>query len=301
MNLSPDVLPRPESVDAPGLAFVPSDRPDADVHRADAEIPEAKDPLLNMADDRKVAERSGRVEVPIAELRLLASHSGAGEHGSAQHTSRLRLGLLIAGLVAVAALLGWQRRGDEVKQMASSSLASLWPAALVNPSRVAPDGSQAIVPSQVNAAGASEQALAQAAPAESAGELQQQLQSITHELAAMKQNLEQLAAQQTQLAAKQEQMARDIAALGAAKQDDKPNTTSARPQRSATLPPPPRKKPPALLPPPGPRPLSPEQASAPLPQQDVAVRPPPPPQDIMVRPPPPQDVVVRPPMPLRQD
>ena len=302
MNLLQDVLRNNQSAGSSGLAFVPSDRI-ADGHRVDAKVPEAKHPSLDTADVRTGVDGASRVEVPIEELRLLASHSGGRGRLSAQHMSRLRVGLLVAGLIAVAALLGWQHRGDEVKQMASSSLATLWPASLVNPSRVAIAESKAVAASQGDAAstGVAERAPAQAAPLDrtaAAGELQQQLQSIAHELSVMKQNLEQLAAKQEQLAAKQEQMARDIAALGAAKQDDKLNTASTRPQRSVTLPP--RKKPPELPPPPGPRPLTPAQASSGPPQPDVTVRQPPQ-QDMIARPPPQQDVVVRPPMPLRQE
>ena len=301
MNLLQDVIRNNRSKDASGLAFIPSDRTVADLHRVDTKVPEARHPSLDTADVRTGTEGVGRVEVPVEELRLLASQRGAGGHLSAQHTSRLRVGLLIAGLIAVAALLGWQHRGDEVKQMASSSFASLWPASLVNPSRVAIAESQAISASRLDTASAGVAERAPASPdrpAGTAGELQQQLQSIAHELGVMKQNLEQLAAKQEQLAAKQEQMARDIAALGAAKQDDKLNAASARPQRSVTLPP--RKKPSDLPPPPGPRPSTPAQASSGPSPQDVIVRPPPP-QDVVARPPPQQDVVVRPPMPLRQE
>jgi hypothetical protein len=286
---------------------VPSDRPGADVHRVDAEVPEVTPRSSNAADNRKGSHDAAPVEVPVEELRLLASHCGASGHLSAQHTSRLRVGLLVAGLIAVAALLGWQHHGDEVKQMASSSLASVWPASFVNPSRVAVAESDPPGASRVDAAsaGLSERASAQAAPPDratgTADELQHQLQSIAHELSVIKQNFEQLAAKQEQLAAKQEQMVRDIAALKSVKQDDKLNTASARPQPSATLPP--RKKPSDLPPPPGPRPLTPAQASSgPQQQKQNAIAQPSPQQDVVARPSPQQqDVVVRPPMPLRQE
>jgi hypothetical protein len=304
MNLLQDVLRNNQSADAPGSAFVPTNRPVAEVHRTDAGVPETRHPSLDRADYRRGTEAAGRVEVPVEELRLLASHCGAGRRLSSQHTWRLRVGLLVAGLVAVAALLGWQHRGDEVKQMASSSMASLWPASPIDSSRVAIVEGEATSASPVDAAKAvaSEQAPAPTAPPDRAtgpaGELQQQMQSIARELGIMKQNLEQLAAKQEQLAAKQEQMARDIAALRTVKQDDKLTTASGHPQRSVALPP--RKKPLDLPPPLGPRPLTPAPASARPQQQDVIVRPPPQ-QDVVTRPPQQQDVVIRPPMPLRQD
>jgi hypothetical protein len=301
MNFSPAVFQKNQSVDASGVAFVPGDPPRAEAHRSDVRDPGAGRPTLDTTEDRRRAERP--VVVPIEELRLLASHSGAGGHSSTKRTARVRVALLIAGVVAVAALLGWQHRGDEVKQIASSSLASLVSPSLVNPSGVATVEKETVAASRVDAPSAvgSEQGSAQTAASDrTAGtvdELQQQLQSIADNLSVMKQNLEQLAAKQQELAAKQQQMSRDIAVLGTVKQDDKVNT-AARPPRSVA--PPPQKRTQALPPPPAaPRPLSPGQASEPR-QQDVVARPPQQ-QDVTGRSPQRQDVVVRPPMPLRQE
>jgi hypothetical protein len=222
------------------------------------------------------------VDIPIEELRRLASQANHGAlQSSAKRASRLRVGLLIAGLVAVAALLGWQHRRDEVNQMVglwSSSLVSLWPASLMNPSRVPIVETQTISAPQADAPSAdgSEQGAARTAGADraarTAGDLQQQLQSIAHDLSVMKQNLELLAAKQAQLTAKQEQMAQDIASFAAVKSNDTLTTASTPPPRSVTVSP--RKKP-QLLPPPPPdtRPLYPEQASPALQRQDVVVSP----------------------------
>ena len=229
MKLSQAVPQDNQSADADGLAFVPSDRPTAEVRRFDAD-PAARRPALD------------RVDIPIEELRLLASRSSTGGHLSAKRTSRLRIGLLITGLVAVAAFLGWQHRGDEVKQTVSS-LASVLAAPTTNPSRFSIVERETVSESQLNArrTDASEHNIpAQMAPparmAETVAELQQQLEAVKHSLSVMTQTLEQLAAKQEQLAAKQEQMSRDIASLRAAKQDDKLNTAPVRPLRSIAAP-----------------------------------------------------------------
>jgi len=308
INLSQDGLRADQgaqagSAQAGDLAFVPSGRTTADAHRGDGRLSDDGRPTLNRTDNRKRAENAGRVDVPLEELRLLASHAHAGERWSAQRTSRLRVGLLIAGLVAVAALLGWQHRGDEVKEVASSSMASIWPAAPKSPSRVATAESETVSASRAEAAsaGASEPAPAQTTPPDQvagvAVELQQQIQSIAYDLSVMKQNLEQLATKSEQLASKQEQTAREIASLRAVKPDNKATAGVVRPRSVESAP---RTKPPGL-PSPAPRALPPEQISAQTSSPTQPVVRPPPQQDAVVRPPSQQDVVVRPPMPLRQE
>ena len=221
------------------------------------------------------------VDIPIEELRQLASYSGHGARQSTKRTSRLRLGLLIAGLVAVAALLGWQHRIDEVNQMVglwSSSLVSLWPASLMDPSRVPIVETQTISAPQADAPSpdGSEQGAGRTAGADraarTAGDIEHQLQSIAHDLIVLKEDLEQLAAKQAQLAVKQEHMVRDIAALSAIKPDDKLTTASTPPARGVIAAP--RKKPSLLPPPPSEaRPLYPEQTPSALPRPDVGGRP----------------------------
>ena len=248
------------------------------MRRFDTGDPAARRPAFDTGEYRNKLEGADRVDIPMEELRLLASRSSTGGHLSAKRTSRLRIGLLITGLIAVAAFLGWQHRGDEVKQTVSS-LASVLSAPATNPSRFSIVERETISESQLNArrTDASEHNIpAQMAPparvAETVAELQQQLEAIEHNLSIMKQNLEQLAAKQEQLAAKQEQVSQDIASLRAAKQDDKLNTASARPLRSVAAP---SRKTTAGLPPPPPmpRPPSSEQTSS-EPKQDVVVRPP---------------------------
>lgn len=207
------------------------------------------------------------VDIPIEELRRLASQANHGAlQSSAKRASRLRVGLLIAGLVAVAALLGWQHRRDEVNQLVglwTSSLASLWPASLTNRPRLSVVEIPGIAAPQAGAEGAEKGTEQTARPervASAPGDLQQQLQSIAHDLIVLRQNLEQLAAKQAQLTAKQDQIARDVVSLGVVKSDDKLTTASTPPMRSVTVLP--RKKPLLLPPPPSDvRPLYPEQTS----------------------------------------
>ena len=277
MKLSQAVAQENQSADAGGLAFVPSDPSTAEVRRFDAGNPAARRPAFDTGEYRNKLEGAERVDIPMEELRLLASRSSTGGHLSARRTSRLRIGLLITGLVAVAAFLGWQHRGDEVKQTVSS-LPSALSAPATNPSRFSIVERDTITESQLNArrTDASEHNIsAQMAPparvAETVAELQQQLQAIEHNLSLMKQSLEQLAAKQEQLAAKQEQVSQDIASLRAAKQDAKLNTASTRPLRSVAAPS--RKTTAGLPPSPMPRPPSSEQTSS-EPKQDVVVRPP---------------------------
>lgn len=212
------------------------------------------------------------VDIPIEELRRLASQANHGaRQSSAKRTSRLRVSLLIVGLVAVAALLGWQHRRDEVTELVgvwTSSLASLWPASLTNRPRLSVVEIPAIAAPQADTPSAegAEKGAAQTAPpdraASAGGDLQQQLQSIARELSVLRQNLEQLAAKQAQLAAKQEQMTQDIASFRTVKSDDKLTTASTPP--SSGVPVPPRKKPVLLPPPPlDARPLYPEATSQP--------------------------------------
>jgi len=210
------------------------------------------------------------VDIPIEELRRLASQANHGaRQSSAKRASRLRVSLLMVGLVAVAALLGWQHRRDEVNQLVggwTSSLVSLWPASLTNRPRLSLVEIPPIAAPQADTPSAEsvEKGAAQTARPERAasGDLQQQLQSIAHDLIVLRQNLEQLAAKQAQLAAKQEQITQDITSFRTVKSDDK-LTTASTPLPSG-VPVPPRKKPVLLPPPPlDARPLYPEATSQP--------------------------------------
>jgi hypothetical protein len=130
----------------------------------------------------------------------------------------------IAVLIGVGATLAWQSHGDEAKQIVRTWVPSLgW--------LLPPDGP---VSSQNAALPQSPPVTQSTTPASgiTAGELVQQLEPITRDLAVVRRSLE-------QLAAKQEQMAQNIATLQAAEQDIRQKMSSPPPSRPA----PPRKPP----------------------------------------------------------
>jgi hypothetical protein len=165
----------------------------------------------------------------------------------------------IAVLIGVGATLAWQSRGDDAKQIVRTwvpSLAWLLPVSSTTSPSDGPVSTQ-------NAALSQSAPLTQsAAPASvvAVGELVQQIEPITRDLAIVRRSLE-------QIAAKQEQMAQNIATLQAAEQDIRQKLSSPPPSRPAS----PRKPP--------------EAATQPSAVQSSSVPPPPPP--------------ARPPLPLR--
>jgi len=130
----------------------------------------------------------------------------------------------IAVLIGVGATLAWQSHREDAKQIVRTWVPSLsW--------LLPPDGP---VSSQ-NAALPQSAPVTQSAALASgvtAGELAQQLEPITRDLAVVRRSLE-------QLATKQEQMAQNIATLQAAEQDIRQKMSSPPPSRPA----PPRKPP----------------------------------------------------------
>ena len=146
---------------------------------------------------------------------------------------------VIALLIGVVATLAWQAYGDEAKRMVATMAPSLSPflsVAMVKPAAdaavSAPTGGTAppapAAPTQNPASAAA--ANAAVPPARL---LQQQIEAMTGDLAAVRTGLD-------QLAAKQDQMAQNIAALQAVEQDIKQKLSSA----PATQVPIPRHKPP---------------------------------------------------------
>jgi hypothetical protein len=136
----------------------------------------------------------------------------------------------IAVLIGVGATLAWQSHGDDAKQIVRTWAPSLgW--LLPVSTTTSPDRPGA---SQNAALPQSAPVTQSAAPASAltAGELAQQLEPITRDLAVVRRSLE-------QLAAKQEQMAQNIATLQAAEQDIRQKMSSPPPSRPA----PPRKPP----------------------------------------------------------
>ncbi len=210
-------------------------------------------------------------------------------------TSHSRVRLLAAACVGVAVTLAWQSYGGPTRQMIASAVPQLaWLApspAMDAPSsrdsaveQPSPPVVQAPAPQEASmqaASGASTGSEAAALPAPSAPspELQQQLETMAHDLAAVRQSVD-------QLAAGQEQMARDIAKLHAAAPDTRRRVSALPPPAAPT---PTLRKP--VLPP------------EPAPQASTATLPPPPPPEpsfqAPVAPLPPTPEPPRPPMPVR--
>lgn len=212
----------------------------------------------------------------------------------ARGTSRSPARLLAAACFGVAVTLAWQSYGGPARQMIASAVPQLgWLAPAMDPpssrdsvvEQANPPLVQAPVPQDASAQGgagaptASETAVLPAAPAALSPEVQQQLETMARDLAAVRQSVE-------QLGAGQEQMARDIAKLHAPAPD---------PRRRVSAFPPPAvpataaRKP--VLPPP-----------EPAPQSSTATLPPPPlepPPQASTAPLPPAPEPPRPPMPVR--
>ncbi len=200
--------------------------------------------------------------------------------------------LVMAG-VGAAAILAWQSYGGGAKQMIASAAPQLgWLLSSPPAPNPPPDGEIAVEqpgPLAV-AASAPQAASAQAgavvptasetaaptAPAAASPELQQ-IETMAHELAAVQQSVE-------QLAAGQEQMAREIANLQRAGQDIR--------RRISALPPAPAAAARKPGPPPQPAPQSSAASLPPAPAQPA-------PQPSGATPPAPSEPALRPPMPVR--
>jgi hypothetical protein len=212
-----------------------------------------------------------------------------------KRTSRGFARFLVAVCVGVAATLAWQSYGDTARQMIASSvpqLAWLLPPPAIN-SEIAVEPPtlpvfQASAPQAASVQGGAvapttAEAGASIPPAAPSPELQQQLAAMAHDLAAMRQSVE-------QLAAGQEQMAGDIAKLQAAEQDIRRRIAALPPTAVPTV----RKPVPVPVPPPQ---VAPQSSAGPLPPV-----PPPPqvaPQSSSAPLPPVPGEPPRPPMPLR--
>lgn len=320
IQISPDIVlaSRPASV-APALAPDVTTRPEPKF---------APPPKISLEPKRSLEPRFAPLSEPPAApppsvdtaVRVAASNDHVRPKRSAMR--KWLRGAFVAFLFAggsAAATIAWERHGDTAKQMlaewtpALASLTSLLPSA----SQTAPLApAQAAAPAQQAAPSAAEapidQAIDQSAtppatqvaaavPAATASDSVQSVQSMTRDLAAMAQQIEQLKANIAELKAGQEQMAREMAKPPAPKPVAEAKPVDPR-TRAAALPPkppaPPVRKPkPAVsqtyMPAYSPQPLAP-----PPPQSQAAAAPPPPVTTT-------QAVadddgpIVRPPMPLR--
>jgi hypothetical protein len=216
-----------------------------------------------------------------------------------RRTSRNLARFLVTACMGVAATLAWQSYGGTAEQMIASSapqLGWLLSAPAMNPpssrdigvEQPSAPAVQAFAPQPASApqaasaqAGAvapmASETAASPAPTASSPELQQ-LAAMTHDLAAVRQSVE-------QLAASQEQMARDIAKLQTAGQDIR-RRISALPPAAATT---------AHRPVPPPQPAL---ASSVSPLPPAPPEPAPPPSAGQL-PPAPSEPPLRPPMPVR--
>jgi hypothetical protein len=209
-----------------------------------------------------------------------------------RRTSRSLARFVVTACIGVAATLAWQSYGGAAKQMIANSapqLSWLSPPAMNPPSgreiaveQPSPPGVAASAPQAASApAGAvaptASEMAASPAPTAPAPELQQ-LATMAHDLAALRQSVE-------QLAAGQEQMASDIAKLQTAGQEIR-RRVSALPPVAATT---------AHKPVPPPQPAL-QSSVAPLPP---APQEPAPPASAARLPPAPQEPPLRPPMPVR--
>lgn len=237
-----------------------------------------------------------------------------GERPISRWAKRLVMALL--GLVAAIAAAGWQQYGEDAKAMAAEWTPSFVLAALPSSGRPAvADQPGASVP-----AVAAEQAVvaapAAAAPAVAAPVQPEpaaapqtdsaQVQSLTRDLAAMGQQVEELKTTVAQLRASQAQLTRELAKAAEARAAEaKASETKASETKAAAVAPPPVVRP-AAPPVRKPKPTAPSHSSAysPAPMAAAPAAALPPVQ--ATAPPPPQrtiaddgEPVVRPPMPLR--
>lgn len=218
---------------------------------ADAE--EALSKLAHVASNRRRPTAAGgdfsagsRVTEPSLDPALRRAHVSrdplpTDRPSLGRRTLRSVARSLVAACVGVAGTLAWQSYGGPAKEMIASFAPQLsWllspPAmdppsgpeiAVEQPSPLAVQVSASQAPSAQAGAVASTtlETAASTAPTAPSPELQQQLQTIVHDLAAMRQSVE-------QLAAGQEQMTRDIAKLQAGQ--DIRRRTSALPPAAAT-------------------------------------------------------------------
>lgn len=202
--------------------------------------------------------------------------------------------LVMTACVGVAATLAYQAYGDATQQMVASWAAQLGKSSSLPPTMspgslevtagqttsipaVQASAPDAPLAQDASAAQAATEMVASTPPATPSLETQQ-FEAMARDLAALKQQVE-------QLAAAQEQMAREIVSLHSAEQDSRPRISTPRPRPAAA----PARKPIAVL-----RPAEPDQQAAsapPPPQPDQQASSVPPSANL---PPPP----LRPPMPV---
>jgi hypothetical protein len=241
--------------------------PLAPTNWTDAE--EALSRLARVAADRRPPAAGSdfsaglRVTEPSLDATLRPADLPTDRRSLGRRASRGVARFLVTAYIGVAATLAWQSYGGMAKQMIANRAPQLgWLLSLlavnqpsgreIAPEQPNPPAVQVSAPQAASAQAAAvapnaSETAASTAPTAPSPELQQ-LETITHDLAAVRRSVE-------QLAAGQEQMARDIAKLPTAGQDIR---------RRISAPPPPLAVAPPRKPVPPPQP-TPQSSSAPLP------------------------------------
>ena len=264
---------------------------------------------------------AGAPSVDKAVSETLQAGSGLGDFRTARKRSsagkwlRRALFIVLFATGSAAAAVAWQAHGNTVKTMVNAWMPTL--ALTASPSKPSPavaedppaPASQAeaqpVVPAQQQDTVATQTNAI-------AADVTQSLQSMTHDLAALGQRVEELKANIAELKAGQEQIAREIAKATAAKPAetrtaDPHARTSALPPRPPATPTPVHKPKPVHTPAYTPTPTFAPVASPPQQPRAAAVPPPPPISTPAVQPAPAPAVqapaddggpVVRPPMPM---
>lgn len=302
--LAPEIAPRPEPKLTSKLTSEPKFTP---------EPARAPEPTINVVYGKPAA-------TPFVDTAVHVTSSDGPVRQKRSSVGRWLRGafvtLLLAG-TSTAAAIAWEKHGDTAKQMLAEwtpALASLLPATswLTATSQTAPAPAAQAAPPVVEAAAdqtadqsATPPAAQVAAAAPAATEpvdAAQSVQSMTRDLAAMAQQIEQLKANIAELKAGQEQMAREMAKPPAPKPAAEVRPPADPRARASALPPkppvPPVRRPkPAVshtyMPAHAPAPLAPppsQSAAAPPPAAPVATT-----QAVADD----DGPVVRPPMPLR--
>jgi len=291
--------------------------------RTDRAPPALTPEITNRLEPKIELASNGTTDAPSVDRAVsaaLQADLGLGDFRTARKRSsigkwlrRALFGVLLATGIAAAAV-AWQARGDTVKTMVTAWIPTL--ALTASPSQPP----HAVAEDTVAPAAPAPQAEAQpAVPVQQqdavatttnviSPEVAQSLQSMTHDLAALGQRIEELKANIAELKAGQEQMAREIAKATAAKPAET-RTTDPHARTSALPPHPPAT--PVHKPKPAPHTPAYAPTSAPVPvaspprPRAVAVPPPPISAPTAQTPTPPVQTraddggpVVRPPMPM---
>src|SRR4051794_5495071 len=312
VQISPEMVLASRSIGvAPALAPEIAGRPEPKINLKFA--PERAEPTINVVYEKKPTAAASPVDTAV---RLTAS-DGHGRQKRSSAGKWLRgafVTMLFAGGSA-AATVAWEKHGDTARQMLAEwtpALASLLPStsqtAPLAAAQAAPPADQAATDQATTDQAADQSAappatqVAAAVPPATQPDPVQSVQSMTRDLTAMAQQIEQLKANIAELKAGQEQMAREMAKPPAPKPvaDTKPRV-DPRPQMAAL---PPR---PAAPPVRKPKPVV---SHTYMPAYSPAPLAPPPPASQAAAAPPPAAMttqavadddgpVVRPPMPLR--